>query len=102
ESPQSGWGYSNGSPPATSISGARRRNSSAVLTGGAPASARTRFSDGSISRSSVPVNSGRSAASRTRPHTPGHGRRPGPNGGTPRDRKNRNGVNGQNDSHGRS
>src|SRR5262249_52147198 len=34
-SPQSVWGYSNGFPVATSISGARRRNSSADATGGA-------------------------------------------------------------------
>src|SRR6478736_1101120 len=52
----------------------------------------------SIASFNAPVTSGRRASSRSRPTRPDHGRRPGPNGGTPRDR--RNGVKGQNDSHG--
>ena len=98
EAPQSGCGYSNGSPVATSISGARLSNSSALRTALAPAVSRTMFTGFSIALFSAPVRMGRSASSRSRPSRPGRGRIPGPNGGTPRDR--RNGVKGQNDSQG--
>ena len=84
-SPQSVCGYSNGLPLATSISGARRINSSAEATGGAPALARILLPAGNTALSIMPIAMGRSAASRTRPSTPGSGARPSPKGGTPRD-----------------
>jgi hypothetical protein len=87
-------------PLATSISGARRTNSSADATGGAPTSARILLSRASIDFSSMPVTSGRTAASRIRPNTPGMGFKPGPKGGTPGDF--RNGVYGVKHSHGMS
>src|SRR5574337_68539 len=52
-SPQSGCGYSNGSPSATRINGGRRAKSSAERTGGAPAAARTVLSGPSIAFSAT-------------------------------------------------
>ena len=66
-SPQFVCGYSNGFPLATSISGARRMNSSADVTGGAPALARILLPSGKTAFSITPITRGRSAASRTGP-----------------------------------
>src|SRR4029077_15911542 len=99
-SPQSVCGYSNGFPLATSISGARRMNSSADATGGAPALARMLLPWGRTALSTIPLTAGRSAGARIRPSMPGNGARPSPKGGTPCDC--RGGVYGEKHAHGMS
>ena len=97
-SPQSVWGYWNGLPLATRISGARRKNSSTDATACTSTLARIELMGGSITLSRRPITAVRTAASRSRPNTPGSGWRPRPNGGTPGDRSG--GVYGEKHTHG--
>ena len=91
------FGILNGLPLATRISGARRRNSSTDATACTSPCA-NRVDGGSITLSRRPITSVRTAASRSRPNTPGSGPRPRPNGGTPGDRSG--GVYGERHAHG--
>lgn len=70
------------------------------VTGGTPSSARMALKRGNIGRSNTCLTIGRAPASRRSPIMPGSGRIPGPNGGTPRER--RYGVNGEKSNHGMS
>ena len=97
-SSQSGCGYSKGCALVTRTSGARLIRSVLVASGFAPSRLQMRLSGSSIAPSIDLAMTGRSASSRSRPSRPGHGRRPGPNGGTVRDA--RIGGYGQKDSQG--
>lgn len=98
--PSRGAGTRTVLPPTTSISGARRMNSSIEATSGAPSPARIALSRGRTGRSITRRTTIRTWWSLIAPAIPGHGRMPGPTGGMPLEL--RNGVNGENTAQGRS